>query len=143
MEHLLQLDLHALIPRFAALRRRDPARLGRLKASLASRLPSLEIPIPGPTGPFPVGLTQQTLAMEAADLAPRVLTLDIWYPASGTEGHARAPYTEKALNEALSKQFRMPRFMFPETPSYAYHEAPPAPGPHAVVIFNHGYAAFS
>jgi ParB-like chromosome segregation protein Spo0J len=35
MEHLLQLDRHALIPRFAALRLRDPARLGRLKASLA------------------------------------------------------------------------------------------------------------
>jgi len=34
MDSLLHLDLHALIPRFAALRLRDPARLGRLKASL-------------------------------------------------------------------------------------------------------------
>lgn len=34
MENVLHLDLHALIPRFAALRRHDPARLGRLKASL-------------------------------------------------------------------------------------------------------------
>jgi ParB-like chromosome segregation protein Spo0J len=34
MENVLHLDLHALIPRFAPLRLRDPARLGRLKASL-------------------------------------------------------------------------------------------------------------
>jgi ParB/RepB/Spo0J family partition protein len=34
MENVLHLDLHALIPRFAALRLHDPARLGRLKASL-------------------------------------------------------------------------------------------------------------
>ena len=34
MENVLHLDLHALIPRFAALRLHDPARLGRLKASI-------------------------------------------------------------------------------------------------------------
>jgi len=34
MENVLHLDLHALIPRFAPLRLRDPARLGRLKASI-------------------------------------------------------------------------------------------------------------
>ena len=34
MENVLHLDLHALIPRFAPLRLHDPARLGRLKASL-------------------------------------------------------------------------------------------------------------
>jgi ParB family chromosome partitioning protein len=34
MENVLHLDLHALIPRFATLRLRDPARLGRLKASI-------------------------------------------------------------------------------------------------------------
>ena len=34
MENVLHLDLHALIPRFAPLRLRDPARLGRLQASL-------------------------------------------------------------------------------------------------------------
>jgi hypothetical protein len=31
MENVLHLDLHALIPRFAALRLHDPARLGRLR----------------------------------------------------------------------------------------------------------------
>jgi ParB/RepB/Spo0J family partition protein len=34
MENVLHLDLHALIPRFAPLRLHDPARLGRLKASI-------------------------------------------------------------------------------------------------------------
>jgi ParB family chromosome partitioning protein len=34
MKNVLHLDLHALIPRFASLRLRDPARLGRLTASI-------------------------------------------------------------------------------------------------------------
>ena len=34
MEKVLRVDLHALIPRFAPLRLRDPARLGRLVASI-------------------------------------------------------------------------------------------------------------
>jgi len=34
MENVLHLDLHALVPRFAALRLHDRARLGRLKASI-------------------------------------------------------------------------------------------------------------
>lgn len=114
-----------------------------LIASLTACLPSLEIPIPAPTGAFGVGVTQQTLAAPAPADATRVLTLDIWYPASDTAGYPRAPYTENALNDALSRQFRMPRFMFSEVPSFSHREAPAVPGPHPVVIFNHGYAAFS
>lgn len=34
MEKVLRVDLHTLIPRFAPLRLRDPARLGRLVASI-------------------------------------------------------------------------------------------------------------
>lgn len=113
--------------------------LASLMTALSACLPTLEIPFPEPTGPYSVGITQQTLSVQAE----KVLTLDIWYPAASTAGHPRAPYTEKALNEALSKQFGMPSFLFSETPSYAHQEAPPAPGPHAVVIFNHGYASFS
>lgn len=114
-----------------------------LIATLTACLPSLEIPIPKPTGAFAVGVTQQTLAAPAPDDDARVLTLDIWYPARETEGYSRAPYTDNALNDALSRQFRMPRFMFSEVPSFSHREAPVAPGPHPVVIFNHGYAAFS
>jgi len=114
-----------------------------LITTLTACLPSLEIPIPAPTGAFPVGVTQQTLAAPTPSDTARVLTLDIWYPARDTDGYPRAPYTENALNDALSRQFRMPRFMFSEVPSHAHREAPAVPGPHAVVIFNHGYAAFS
>ncbi len=113
--------------------------LTSLMTALSACLPTLEIPIPEPTGPYPVGITQRTLPA----IPPRVLTLDIWYPAASTAGHPRAPTTEKALNEALSKHFGMPSFLFSETPSFAHQDAPPAPGPHAVVIFNHGYASFS
>ncbi len=113
--------------------------LAALQASLARLLPAPEVPIPAPTGPFAIGTTQQTLAVSET----RILTLDIWYPASSTAGYPVAPYAEKRLNEALSRQFRMPRFMFSEKPSYSHREAPPAPGPHPVVLFNHGYASFS
>ena len=34
MENILPLDLHALVPRFAALRLRDAARIGRLVTSI-------------------------------------------------------------------------------------------------------------
>lgn len=114
-----------------------------LITSLTACLPSLDIPIPAPSGQFSVGITQQTLPAPTPADAARVLTLDIWYPALSTEGHPRAPYTDNALNDALSRQFRMPRFMFSEVPSFSHREAPAAPGPHAVVLFNHGYGAFS
>ncbi|MEJ2326140.1 MAG: ParB N-terminal domain-containing protein [Chromatiaceae bacterium] len=47
MENVLHLDLHALIPRFAALRLHDPARLGRLKASIERQgqlVPAVAVP---------------------------------------------------------------------------------------------------
>jgi ParB family chromosome partitioning protein len=47
MENVLHLDLHALIPRFAALRLHDPARLGRLKVSIERQgqlVPAVAVP---------------------------------------------------------------------------------------------------
>jgi ParB/RepB/Spo0J family partition protein len=47
MENVLHLDLHALIPRFAALRLHDPTRLGRLKASIERQgqlVPAVAVP---------------------------------------------------------------------------------------------------
>jgi len=49
MENVLHLDLHALIPRFAALRLHDPARLGRLKTSIERQgqlVPVVAVPAP-------------------------------------------------------------------------------------------------
>ncbi|MGB5614602.1 MAG: ParB N-terminal domain-containing protein [Sedimenticolaceae bacterium] len=53
MENVLHLDLHALIPRFAALRLHDPARLGRLKASIERQgqlVPVVAVPEAGKEG---------------------------------------------------------------------------------------------
>jgi len=53
MENVLHLDLHALIPRFAPLRLRDPARLGRLQASLERQgqlVPVVAVPEAGQEG---------------------------------------------------------------------------------------------
>lgn len=110
-----------------------------LTTLLSACLPSLEIPIPQPSGTFPVGITQQILRTEAS----RDLTLDIWYPASSTTGHPRAPYTENALNDTLSQVYGIPRFLYQEVPSFSHQDAPPAPGPHPTVIFNHGFASFT
>ena len=49
MENVLRLDLHALIPRFAPLRLRDPARVGRLRASIEQQgqlMPVVAVPEP-------------------------------------------------------------------------------------------------
>lgn len=110
-----------------------------LISTLTAYLPTLELPIPEPTGTFPVGLTQQFLPESPG----RGITLDIWYPACETTDGARAPYTEDALNGILSKVYGMPRFLYKEVPSHAHLDAPPAPGRHPVVIFNHGFASFT
>lgn len=110
-----------------------------LTTLLTACLPTLELPIPEPSGTFKVGLTQQFLP----DSSERGVTLDIWYPASQTQDHPRAPYTEDALNDILSKVYGMPRFLCKEVPSYAHLDAPPVPGRHPVVLFNHGFASFS
>jgi len=50
MENVLRLDHHALIPRFAPLRLRDPARLRRLLSSIAQQgqlMPVVAVPEPG------------------------------------------------------------------------------------------------
>ncbi len=49
MENVLRLDLHALSPRVAPLRLRDPARLGRLRASIEQQgqlMPVVAVPEP-------------------------------------------------------------------------------------------------
>lgn len=110
-----------------------------LLATLTACLPTLELPIPEPTGTYPVGLTQQFLLESPG----RGITLDIWYPASETKDQQRAPYSEDTLNDILSKFSGMPRFLYSEVPSHAYLDAPSVPGRHPVVLFNHGFASFT
>ncbi len=112
-----------------------------LMAALTACLPTFEIAIPEPTGSFPVGITQEILLDRVSPL--RAITLDIWYPAGSTTGYSKAPYVEKALGDIQSKIYGIPSFLNSEVPSFSHQGAPPAPGRHPVVIFNHGYASFS
>jgi pimeloyl-ACP methyl ester carboxylesterase len=112
-------------------------------------LPKPVLAIPKPTGENEVGFSNLTLTDDSRTLlvngqsSPRVLTLDIWYPAQTTEGFTATPYTEHALNVALSKYQGIPLWLNKEVPSYSFVDAPPLTGKHPVVVFNHGFASFS
>jgi pimeloyl-ACP methyl ester carboxylesterase len=120
-----------------------------LGAGLAFVLSSAVIPIPQPTGPHAVGFTSSTLTDSSRSMkvqgkdSPRVITLDIWYPAKTTEGFKATPYSENALNKMLEKYQGIPASLNSEKPSFSFEGATPLEGSHPVVIFNHGYGSFS
>ncbi len=106
------------------------------------------IEIPPPTGPFAVGFRSTTLRdptrlmnVHGQDTA-RVMTLDIWYPASSAGGKQAEPYQDAALAALLSKYQRIPD-VAASSPSHAYTGAPLRSGRHAVIVFNHGYGSFT
>jgi pimeloyl-ACP methyl ester carboxylesterase len=105
------------------------------------------IPIPKPSGPNLIGFTTTTITDPSRTMntqkTPRVITLDLWYPASSIDGLKAAPYTENALNKMLEKYQGIPASVNGETPSFAFQDAPVIPGSHPTVIFNHGYGSFS
>ena len=106
------------------------------------------IEIPPPSGSFAVGFRSTTLRdpTRAMNLhgrdTPRVVTLDIWYPAANTEGRQAEPYQDAALAALLSKYQGIPD-VGGSSPSHAFTGAPAQPGEHAVVVFNHGYGSFT
>jgi Platelet-activating factor acetylhydrolase, isoform II len=105
------------------------------------------IPIPKPSGPNLIGYTTTTITDSSRTMntqkTPRVITLDLWYPASSVDGLKATPYTENALNKMLEKYQGIPASVNGETPSFAFQNAPVIPGSHPTVIFNHGYSSFS
>ena len=101
-------------------------------------LSTATIAIPKPGGPHAVGFTSTTVSE-----LTRIVTLDIWYPASSTAGCRAAPYNEAALRAMLAKYQGIPAGLNRETPSFAFQDAPVLAGRHPVVIFNHGYGSFS
>jgi pimeloyl-ACP methyl ester carboxylesterase len=122
--------------------------LGLLVLGFAT-LPTPVLAIPKPSGERQVGFSSTTITDDSRTMLvngqqhPRVLTLDIWYPAQTTDGFAATPYTEHALNVALSKYQGIPLWLNKEAPSYSFVDAPPLLSKHPVVIFNHGFASFS
>jgi dienelactone hydrolase len=121
--------------------------LGVLVAGAAYFLSGAIIPIPKPSGPNLIGFTTTTITDPSRTMnkqkTPRVITLDVWYPASSIDGLNAAPYTESALNKMLEKYQGIPASVNGETPSFAFQDAPVIPGSHPTVIFNHGYGSFS
>jgi pimeloyl-ACP methyl ester carboxylesterase len=122
--------------------------LGVLVVGFAA-LPKPILAIPKPSGEHNVGFSSTTITDDSRTMlvngqgSPRVLTLDIWYPAQKTDGFGATPYTEQALNVALSKYQGIPLWLNKEVPSYSFSDATPLAGKHPVVIFNHGFASFS
>ncbi|NJK45348.1 MAG: hypothetical protein HC933_14730 [Pleurocapsa sp. SU_196_0] len=108
---------------------------------------SLRLERPAPTGTFAVGYTETTLTDVGRNdpvmtSQPRVVTLDLWYPASDVTGLSPEPFESEAVRDALSRFQGIPTFGAPQ-PAHAYRDAPMMPGSHPVVIFNHGYPSYS
>jgi pimeloyl-ACP methyl ester carboxylesterase len=121
--------------------------LGVLVAGIAYIFSGAIIPIPKPGGPNLIGFTTTTITDRSRSMnnqkTPRVITLDLWYPASSIDGLKAAPYSEAALNNMLEKYQGIPASVNGETPSFAFQNAPVLSGSHPTVIFNHGYGSFS
>jgi dienelactone hydrolase len=103
--------------------------------------------IPKPDGAHQVGF-RSTLLVDPSRMVTRngrtmsrTLTLDTWYPAASIDGRPRVPYIDAATAEQLQKLFGLPATS--ETPSHSYLDAPLRAGRYPVVIFNHGYGAFT
>jgi pimeloyl-ACP methyl ester carboxylesterase len=121
--------------------------LGIIVAGIAYIFSGAVIPIPKPSGPNLIGFTTTTITNPNRSMnnqkTPRIITLDLWYPASSIDGLKAAPYTETALNKMLEKYQGIPASVNGETPSFSFQDAPVIPGSHPTVIFNHGYSSFS
>ena len=105
--------------------------------------PVLELP--KPSGSFAVGylettLTDATRTMRGGEA--RVISLDVWYPASDATGLALEPYSDAALRTLLQEMQGVPA-IGGNQPSHSARDAPAAPGKHRVVIFNHGQGSFT
>ncbi len=119
-----------------------------LVAVIVVVLANAVIEIPPPSGPLAVGFRTtmlrdptRLLSVHGQNTA-RVVTLDIWYPASSTDGKQPEPYQDAALAALLSKYQGIPDIAG-SSPSHAYRGAPLQPGKHPVVLFNHGYGSFT
>ena len=105
--------------------------------------PVLELP--KPSGSFAIGylettLTDATRTMRSGE--PRVISLDVWYPAASATGLALEPYSDAALRTMMQEVQGVPAIGGDQA-SHSARDAPLAPGKHRVVIFNHGQGSFT
>jgi predicted dienelactone hydrolase len=95
---------------------------------------------PKPTGKYAVGYNELTITDSSTK---RVLSLDIWYPATAQSDLAREPLTFAQLNQALSKHFKLPDFLLPNGDSESQRAAPIVLGKHPILLFNHAVGSYS
>jgi hypothetical protein len=99
---------------------------------------------PKPTGQYPVGYLETTLTDASRTMLgnqPRVISLDVWYPASSI-GTQLEPYTTAELRQILQKVQGIPSIGGDDA-SYSYRNAPALSGRHKVILFNHGQPSFT
>ena len=113
--------------------------------------------LPGPTGPHEVGYSNfhfvdegrpETFTPTPEDY--REISAEIWYPSSGRTASLEKTYLENAkeADGAIADFFSIPRYLNTHlglVKTHSYRDAPLAAHsePFPVIIFNHGYEAFS
>ncbi len=99
---------------------------------------------PALTGKYIVGFLETTITDPSRTMQqnqPRVISLDVWYPASGISNKLE-PYDTATLRSLLQKIQNIPN-IGGDTPSRSYRDAPALKGKHKVILFNHGFASFT
>lgn len=100
-----------------------------------------------PVGTVTVRLTDESRTEQYGPTpgGPRQLAMQIWYPASSTEGLPRAPWVDdlEEIGPLASEYLGFPSFFlshlaYSETGSYAV--APVADGVFPVIVYSHGWA---
>ncbi|MCB9742517.1 MAG: hypothetical protein H6740_07960 [Alphaproteobacteria bacterium] len=103
-------------------------------------------PDPGTWGPFPVGVTTLSFTdpnNTLADGSPRVVPVEVWYPAARAEGELRAYDLAEIVPPERAELEGLDLDSLPIITSNSYDEAEPERtwGPFPLVIFSHGNGA--
>src|SRR3954452_24458887 len=126
------------------MRLRLPAALLTCLALLAPAAAHAAVTPPPPTGPAPVGLVRLTLTDHqrtehlAAGGGPRLIPLRAWYPAT-RPGSAPGEVLTTAEQSAYESLFELPAGALDGINSTTTSAAPPAPGPHPVILLSPGW----
>jgi pimeloyl-ACP methyl ester carboxylesterase len=116
-----------------------------LALGIASIFYSPVLEKPTLTGKFLVGFLETTITDPSRTMLqnqPRVISLDVWYPASSTSNASLEPFDTAALRAMLQKIQNIPS-IGGDSPSHSYRNAPALIGQHKVILFNHGFASFT
>ena len=95
------------------------------------------------TGEYAIGTTDFDFEFSVeGTVTPRKLAVRIWYPSDATEGTLAFVSSQKLVDKMVAF-YQMPDFMATTEASRSYIDAAIAEGPFPVLVFNHGFGAFS